>query len=88
MMTMMTAGLSCREVTEKANAFVDGHMSTAQWLQFRMHVMMCGHCREYLHQVEMTIDALRDLPGPESTEMKSELVRRFKQWAAERADEA
>ncbi len=84
MMTiLMTAGLSCREVAASGSAFVDGELSGTMWMRFRMHIFMCASCLEYLEQLQITVDTLRDLPGDEGAELRGALVSRFRVWADE-----
>lgn len=79
--TLMTAGLSCREVTELASAFVDGEISGTLWLRFRVHLLACGPCAEYLEQIRLTVDTLKDLETDEGAEMRGELMRQFREWS-------
>lgn len=51
--------LSCREVTEMANAYLDRELSWSTRAQFRLHLMMCKHCRRYVDQLAKTVTLLR-----------------------------
>lgn len=74
--------LSCRDITELATEHDDGAMSARRGLSFRLHLVMCGHCRRYVKQLRDTTAALRSLrvrePGL-SAEAQESLVSCFRQ---------
>lgn len=59
--------LTCREVTERVTDYLERDLSWRQRLQFRLHLLMCGVCRRYVAQMQLTTDLirrLRDEPVP------------------------
>lgn len=73
--------LTCREITELIDDFIDGRLSYWETAKFQMHVGMCKNCREYLAQLKATRQALGSLPEPEMpAEVKDELLARFRDW--------
>jgi predicted anti-sigma-YlaC factor YlaD len=57
--------LNCREVSERASDFLDTTLPWSVRLQMRVHLMMCGACREYVGQMALVVGALRRLPRNE-----------------------
>lgn len=57
--------LSCRELTEKAPAWLDGQLSCSDRMSIRLHLMLCVHCRRYVKQLEATRQVLSRLSAPE-----------------------
>lgn len=51
--------LSCKEITEKSSAYVDGDLSLRERLQYRLHLMMCHHCRTFVHNFKAGVAMLR-----------------------------
>lgn len=51
--------LTCREVTERASEYLDGDLPFGRRLAFRLHLMMCRHCRRYVDQLARTIALVR-----------------------------
>ncbi|MGF7161836.1 putative anti-sigma-YlaC factor YlaD [Rhodoligotrophos appendicifer] len=51
--------LTCREVTEEASAFLDREQGLFAAAKFRLHLMLCRHCRRYVDQLAETIALLR-----------------------------
>lgn len=83
-MMMVGAGLVCRDVTERMTDYLDGNMGWFAWLQFKLHLLMCKHCMEYLRQMQMTRETLATLPGsPVPEEVRSGLVDAFRSWHEE-----
>ncbi|WP_439576543.1 anti-sigma factor family protein [Elioraea sp.] len=51
--------LTCREVTERASEYLDGNLPFGRRLAFRLHLLMCRHCRRYVDQLAGTIALVR-----------------------------
>lgn len=57
--------LNCREVAERASAYLDAGLGWRERLQMRLHLAMCRICREYVRQLGLIVSALHKLPrGP------------------------
>ena len=73
--------LSCQELTELVTDYLEGRMSLGDRLRFRMHVAMCPPCREYLRQMELTVDTVGELCDSEIPgDVKDELMAAFRTW--------
>lgn len=75
--------LSCREITELATAYTEGELGFMERGRFLMHLAMCQHCRRYLRQLRLTIDATGrvPLPAPKPTpQTQAALMSTFKNW--------
>ncbi|MGB2246335.1 MAG: zf-HC2 domain-containing protein [Alcanivorax sediminis] len=52
--------LKCKDVTEKADALVDGTpLSWRERTALRVHLLMCHHCRRYVRQLRALVSSLR-----------------------------
>ncbi|OFX22926.1 MAG: hypothetical protein A2V77_21070 [Anaeromyxobacter sp. RBG_16_69_14] len=77
--------LTCKQTTELATAYTEGHLRLPDNLRFRLHLATCRRCRSYMRQLDITARALRILPEPEiSPELTGALLRRFDGWKADR----
>lgn len=77
--------LTCREITEGANQYVEGELAWWAKLQFRMHLFMCRHCRRYMDQMESTIRLLRNPPPEEpAPHLEQALLDQFRRWKSRR----
>ncbi len=75
--------LSCREITELATAYAEGALSFADRWRFRVHLAMCGTCRRYVKQLELTKAVLGRVPQPPpepSPETREALLKAFRGW--------
>lgn len=73
--------LTCQRLTEIVTDYMEGRLPFFQRMQFRLHVGMCQHCREYLRQVKLTVRASGSLPRPPMPpDVRDELMRRFRDW--------
>ncbi len=46
--------LTCREVAERAEDWLDQDMGTWQALQMRLHLAMCKGCNRFISQMRLT----------------------------------
>jgi predicted anti-sigma-YlaC factor YlaD len=77
--------MTCKQITEVATDYTEGHLRPLERLRFRVHLALCRHCRSYLRQLDITARALRALPEPGiSPELADALLNRFDAWAAGR----
>lgn len=53
--------LSCKEVTERATAYLESDLSWWERLKMRLHLAMCAACRQYMTQMAATRRLLRRL---------------------------
>ncbi|HEV7344754.1 MAG TPA: zf-HC2 domain-containing protein [Devosia sp.] len=51
--------LSCREISETATNYMEGALTLRQRAGFRMHLLMCKHCRVYVDQLAKTVELLK-----------------------------
>lgn len=73
--------LTCRELTELVDDYIDGRLGLWERAKFQMHVGMCDACRQYLAQLRATREAVTRLPEPEMPEaVRDEMLERFRSW--------
>lgn len=71
--------LNCRDTSERASDFLDAALPFTGRLQMRLHLLMCGICREYVRQMALVVRALRRLPQNEPpSELQSKLMAMFR----------
>jgi predicted anti-sigma-YlaC factor YlaD len=71
--------MTCREVTDILDRYIDGDLPKRQRLFIRLHLMMCRNCRNYLRTYRQTIRAAKTLTStphdPPPQDMPEELVQ-------------
>ena len=50
--------LTCREVTERSSALIDGDLTFRDRVSMRMHIFMCVHCRRFHRQFRSLVASL------------------------------
>jgi len=53
--------LSCKDITEKASDYLDKDLPFFTRLKVKMHLQICKHCKRYVEQLQLTIQALGKL---------------------------
>lgn len=51
---------NCKEVTELVSQSIDRRLSLIEWMQLRMHLLMCDACSRFKRQAEFLHVAARD----------------------------
>jgi predicted anti-sigma-YlaC factor YlaD len=46
--------LTCRDVPDRASAYIDGELDRRTRLSMRLHLLVCSMCRAYLDQLHKT----------------------------------
>ncbi|MGD8558967.1 MAG: zf-HC2 domain-containing protein [Gammaproteobacteria bacterium] len=72
--------LSCKEITENANSYLDRELPFFTRMKVKLHLKMCVHCRRYVDQLQMTIEALKSMKPDDavSDEVVDNIVRSMK----------
>ncbi len=72
--------LSCKDITEHANAYLDKELPISKRLSMRMHLFICVNCRRYMNQLHITIQTLGRMKKQESVDaaLSKHLIECFK----------
>ena len=49
--------LTCKQLIDALVDYVDGRLSLSRRFAVMVHLFCCGHCRSYLHDYKVTIEA-------------------------------
>lgn len=78
--------LTCKEITELATDFAEGHLAEADWDLFVSHIAACRGCASWVRQMNATARAVGRLPAQElPRELQATLQARFDDWVGQRA---
>ena len=78
---MTAANLTCQELVELVNDYLEGALSPDDRQRFEAHLAACGGCQNYLEQMRRTIAATGALTEDTiSEEAEDELLRLFRDW--------
>jgi predicted anti-sigma-YlaC factor YlaD len=81
--------LSCREIAERANDYVDGNLGFWPAMQVRMHLLACRSCRNFVGQMRAVVGLLwRYGSSPPAGEPKQELLDAFRRNAGATSKQA
>lgn len=50
--------LMCRDLVKQADAYLAGDLPRMKRWLIKMHLFMCRHCRRFMHQYELMLQAL------------------------------
>lgn len=56
--------LKCRDVLAQGSAYIDGAQTARERLALRAHLLICGHCRQYLRSLRLTAASVQSLRLP------------------------
>lgn len=54
--------LKCRHIVDQSSDYLGHEMSFGKRLEFRMHLLMCHHCRRFIRQFRAAVRMTRRLP--------------------------
>ena len=71
----------CKQAVELVTDYLEDALSRRDRARFEAHVDQCPHCREYLAQMRLTIDAMgRIEPESLAPEVRDDLVSLYRRW--------
>lgn len=69
---------SCKHVSERASDYLDGVGEPFERMMLRVHLLLCKHCRRFMHQFRLVIGispALGEAQPPSEAEIDALLVK-------------
>jgi len=69
--------LNCREVVTDADLLLAGDLSWQHRIKIKIHLMLCRHCRRYVHQLKILIEAIPFIHRQASEEEVSHVIDRI-----------
>jgi predicted anti-sigma-YlaC factor YlaD len=76
------SGLVCKEVVELITDYLENSLLPEKKAELEEHLIDCDGCTNYLEQVRLTLDMLRNLTKePVFPGTKAELLQVFQQWS-------
>lgn len=83
-MIQVPGELSCKEVVELMNDYLEGRLAPAELSDFERHLVYCDGCADYLRQlrqIQAAAKRLREEDIPEKT--RNALLEAFRTWKRE-----
>ncbi len=71
------ASYVCRQFVEDVTAYLDGALPDEITVLVEAHLADCPHCREYLSQMQLTIEKTRAFTEQDVDEMPAEVRERL-----------
>jgi anti-sigma factor RsiW len=73
--------ISCKEIVEIVNDYVEGALSPADREAVELHLNLCDGCTDYLEQLRLSIALTGELPPDAlSPELEEELCHAFRSF--------
>ena len=73
--------LTCMALVELVTDYIEGALPPADVVRFEAHLLGCPHCRVYLDQMRLAIQALGRVPGESlAPEAMKALLAHFRDW--------
>ena len=81
---MTTTTLTCQELVELVTDYIEGAMPAVERARFELHLARCTGCRNYLDQMQRTIQILGRLTeGDIAPAVRGDLLDLFRGWKQE-----
>ena len=80
MTALLPKELTCKEVVEIVDDYLEGRMSIEDRTRFEQHLVYCVGCSAYVAQMRQTIALAGAAKEPADEKAQEELVRLFRGW--------
>ncbi len=67
--------LTCRQVTDQCDALLAGELHGRQLWSVRLHLLICRHCRRYIHYMRRMLQALPGIRRRASDDEVGQVMR-------------
>ena len=47
--------LTCKKIVEQSSEYLEGNMTLPQRMNYKLHLLLCWHCRRYLRHFKTTV---------------------------------
>jgi anti-sigma factor RsiW len=85
-MSTPTTPLTCRELVELVNDYVEGMLPAEERVRFEQHTDCCGWCVRYLAQFRETIQVVGHVePGAIAPDVEAHMLEAFRDWKSGKA---
>lgn len=64
---------SCRQVSELLSENLDKPLTGIRWLKVKLHLLMCGACRRYAKQLNLSVKTIDKVCGHTTREHQSDV---------------
>lgn len=75
---------SCKDVHQRASRYLDKDMDLLPRMGMLTHLLMCGHCRMFVKQLNLTVTTLSKMKTIDSTPDLSALAKKLQQKHSEK----
>ena len=73
--------LTCREVVELVNDYLEGALTADELALFERHLSSCDGCDRYVDQMRLTIETVQRLRWDDvPARTRNELLAEFRRW--------
>ncbi|HEY8039364.1 MAG TPA: zf-HC2 domain-containing protein [Polyangiaceae bacterium] len=72
---------SCRDATHLMTEEREGTLSGVTKARYRLHMLLCPHCKVYRRQLDQAVELLKEIPrdeAPVPPEVEDRLVEAFR----------
>ena len=81
--------LTCREVVELVNDYLEGALAADELVLFEQHLSSCDGCDRYVNQMRLTIETVQRLRWEDvPARTRDELLAEFRRWKRTRRPRA
>ena len=81
---MTEEALTCQELVELVTDYLEGSLPAAERARFEQHLPRCQGCRNYLAQMQMTIEVAGKLTEASlPAGARAEMLAIFRQWKSQ-----
>ncbi len=62
--------LKCKEVAENATDYIEGSLTGKHWLSWKMHLLLCRHCRRFIRYLILSSNLGASVASPSNISQK------------------
>jgi anti-sigma factor RsiW len=72
-----SGAITCQALARQATEFIEGRLAAESRIAIEQHLMSCAACTNYVNQLRLVRDSLRDLPDAQTEKKRNTLTEHF-----------
>lgn len=67
---------NCKKMVDKASRYTEGQLKWYERIAYKLHLLMCGHCRRFVKQFELMVQSFSKLKWQDDTQLNEKIIKK------------
>lgn len=68
---------NCKEMVDEASRYTEGQLKWYERIAYKLHLLMCRHCRRFIKQFRLMIQSLSKFKWQDDTRFNEKIIKKM-----------